>query len=439
MAGKVSTRKRGKKYEYRFEGAPVGGKRQWITRGGFATAGEAYAAGMTAWQEYRDSGLKFTPSQLSVADFLDHWLQEYGSVNFKETTRSNYEKKIRTLIKPAIGKYPLASLQTSAVQALIDDLFNRGYSRNTISGVKGILSKSMKYARRMKLIQNSPVPDAELPRRGSQPMLKTRTKTRDVLDAATVRRIFERYPEGHPMHIPLVLGYRCGLRLGEAFALQWEDIDFGASTLSVNRQVQYSSTAAGASDPKRRRSTKTTLYFSPPKYDSYRTIQLDSATLALLRRTRQHQREMQLTYGPLFQRWYVTPERSSIDDAPPFVLNTDGIGTEVHMVNINDDGSLIRPRSMQECCRVLHGWHNVQKNGKVSRVRDPDPICTTFDFHSLRHTHCTELLLAGVTPKAVQLRLGHRDIKTTLNIYEHLTDKMAADTAAKLESMYRTS
>ena len=149
MAGKVSTRKRGKKYEYRFEGAPVGGKRQWITRGGFATAGEAYAAGMTAWQEYRDSGLKFTPSQLSVADFLDHWLQEYGSVNFKETTRSNYEKKIRTLIKPAIGKYPLASLQTSAVQALIDDLFNRGYSRNTISGVKGILSKSMKYARRM--------------------------------------------------------------------------------------------------------------------------------------------------------------------------------------------------------------------------------------------------------------------------------------------------
>ena len=61
MASKVSTRKRGKKYEYRFESASVGGKRQWISRGGFDTAGEAYAAGMTAWQEYRSSGLKFTP------------------------------------------------------------------------------------------------------------------------------------------------------------------------------------------------------------------------------------------------------------------------------------------------------------------------------------------------------------------------------------------
>ena len=55
MGSKVLTRRRGKKYEYRFESASVGGKRQWISRGGFDTAGEAYAAGMTAWQEYRNS------------------------------------------------------------------------------------------------------------------------------------------------------------------------------------------------------------------------------------------------------------------------------------------------------------------------------------------------------------------------------------------------
>ena len=83
-------------------------------------------------------------------------------------------------------------------------------------------------------------------------MLKTRTKQRGVLDADTIRRIFERFPEGHPMHIPLVLGYRCGLRLGEAFALQWEDVDFGAATLSVNRQIQYRP-GGGDTSPKERR------------------------------------------------------------------------------------------------------------------------------------------------------------------------------------------
>ena len=435
MGSKVLTRRRGKKYEYRFESASVGGKRQWISRGGFDTAGEAYAAGMTAWQEYRSSGLKFTPSQMSVADFLNYWLDIYGTFNYKDTTLTNYRKKVKNHIVPAIGKYPISTLQTASVQALIDDLFNRGYSRNTISGIKGILSKSMKYAKKMKFIQTSPVPDAELPRRGAQPMLKTRTKQRDVLDADTIRRIFDRFPEGHPMHIPLVLGYRCGLRLGETYALQWEDIDFSAATLSVNRQIQYRSSGGGTS-PKERRHSQDELYFSPPKYDSYRTIQLDSATLALLRRTRQHQREAQISYGSYFQRQYVTPARSSVDDVPPYTLNTDGVGMEIHMINVNDDGSLIRPRTMQECCRVIHGWRNVQKDGKVSRVRSQDAICPTFDYHSLRHTHCTELLLAGVPPKAVQVRLGHKDIKTTLNIYQHLTQQMEADTVKKLESLY---
>lgn len=438
MAKKVLTRKRGKVWEYRFEGAMVGGKRQWVTRSGFTSDAEAYAAGMTAWQEYQVSGLKFTPSQLSVADFLDHWLREYCEVNLKDTTVLNYRKKINNLIKPALGKYPLRSLQSATVQKFINDLFNAGYSRNTLAGVKGILSKSMKYAKAQKFIQDNPLYEVDLPLHNATPKLKTRGKQRTVIDAATAQRIFARFPEGHPMHIPLVLGYRCGLRLGEAFAVQWEDINFDAATLTVTRQVQYVS-GSGSTAPDQRRTTKNDLYFAPPKYNSTRVIQLDSATLDLLRRTLRRQKEMQLSYGPYYTHQYVTPERTRPEDPTPFVINTDGIGQEIHMVNVNDDGSLIRPRSMQECCRVIHGWHNTQKDGKVTRVLDPDPICPTFDYHSLRHTHCTDLLLAGVPPKAVQLRLGHKDIKTTLNIYEHLTAQMAEDTATKLEKLYRTS
>lgn len=41
-------------------------------------------------------------------------------------------------------------------------------------------------------------------------------------------------------------------------------------------------------------------------------------------------------------------------------------------------------------------------------------------FHTLRHTHATILLAAGVHPKIVQERLGHSNISTTLDIYSHL-------------------
>lgn len=42
-------------------------------------------------------------------------------------------------------------------------------------------------------------------------------------------------------------------------------------------------------------------------------------------------------------------------------------------------------------------------------------------FHILRHTHATVLLSHGVHPKIVQERLGHSDIKITMEIYSHVT------------------
>ena len=45
-------------------------------------------------------------------------------------------------------------------------------------------------------------------------------------------------------------------------------------------------------------------------------------------------------------------------------------------------------------------------------------------FHDLRHTHATQLLLAGVHPKVAQERLGHSTITTTLDLYSHVGETM---------------
>jgi integrase len=56
---------------------------------------------------------------------------------------------------------------------------------------------------------------------------------------------------------------------------------------------------------------------------------------------------------------------------------------------------------------------------------------TKIRFHDLRHTHATLLLEAGVSLKEVQVRLGHSTIKTTGDIYAHVTDQMKQLTAQK--------
>lgn len=58
-------------------------------------------------------------------------------------------------------------------------------------------------------------------------------------------------------------------------------------------------------------------------------------------------------------------------------------------------------------------------------------------FHSLRHTHAGLLIAGGAHPKAVQARLGHASITTTLNTYGHLLPSLEEQLTEGLENAYR--
>lgn len=64
---------------------------------------------------------------------------------------------------------------------------------------------------------------------------------------------------------------------------------------------------------------------------------------------------------------------------------------------------------------------------RLSDVQDKlNKLCKELNLkkhrvHDLRHTHASLLFASGATAKEVQERLGHTDIKTTMNIYTHVT------------------
>lgn len=74
---KVLTYKRGNLWAYRFEAAAIDGKRKWITKSGFKNQSEAYEAGMVAYTQYKQTGKSFTPSNISVSDYMDYWIDNY--------------------------------------------------------------------------------------------------------------------------------------------------------------------------------------------------------------------------------------------------------------------------------------------------------------------------------------------------------------------------
>jgi integrase len=57
-------------------------------------------------------------------------------------------------------------------------------------------------------------------------------------------------------------------------------------------------------------------------------------------------------------------------------------------------------------------------------------------FHTLRHTHASRLLAAGVDPAEVAKRIGDK-IETLMRVYAHWIPTDNRDTAAKVDAIYK--
>jgi site-specific recombinase XerD len=56
--------------------------------------------------------------------------------------------------------------------------------------------------------------------------------------------------------------------------------------------------------------------------------------------------------------------------------------------------------------------------------------------HSLRHSHAALLIEQGVHAKAIQARLGHGDIRTTLQLYGHLFEGYDETAAEAMDNAF---
>lgn len=420
---KVNVRKRGNYWSWRFEGAIVDGKRQQPSKSGYRTKKEAEIAGNQAYNEYFSTGLVFEPTELSVADYLDYWFDHDVKANLAYNTQLGYFSIIENHLKPAFGKYKLKALQSAVIQEFADKLKFNGLSKSTIQGILAVLGSAYDYAiEPCNFVKENPADRVRMPK------IDRKKRERIILADEDWERILERFPFGNRFHIMLVIGYHTGLRISEVCGLTWDDIDFENDTIDINKQTvkrNFNFDVRKTYKLTGKKGKRSEWYFQKTKSSASEDILKMGPTLkAALQKEKARQAQQELVYGEFWTEHRLKTELdekgNKIYRIIPVQKCVDSNLPKVRLVCIDEDGQFTSSDSFKYASRVIHFEMGL-----------------AFDFHALRHTHGTMLAESGVNPKAIQKRLRHAKITTTLDTYVHATEILQDQAVEQWEARVR--
>lgn len=304
---------------------------------------------------------------LTVKDWVQIWIEDLVSKSCKPKTAENYKVCTKNHILPCCGNLKLSQVTPLHLQNYFNALLLER-SAVTVITVRRIFIVCFNAAITFGYLTVNPA-------KKTKPPKKPQSKTVALTDEEVKRLLDALEPKSedpgsaylekcYQMAVKLALG--TGMRQGEVFGLKWENIDIKTLKLSVKTTL---SSARGSAK-----------FETPKTIGSVRSIILPDALAAELKTWRAFQRRFEKKYNGI----YINADR---------LVFTNSFGGPVGVSNF-----------MHRC------FAPALKEAGIEGA----------NFHTLRHTHASKLLAAGVDIQIVSQRLGHSSVSTTLNIYKHL-------------------
>ena len=322
----------------------------------------------------RDRGLSIDAGKMTVARWLDYWLENVAAHKLAPSTLARYRQIVELHLSPAFATLKLAKLtplhvERYQIHALKTPRAARKskkpkysvkvaakgagksatapqkplppLSATTVRQHVAVLHKALQDAVKRRIIAENPADGIDMPRpRRFRPQTVAPERVGELLEATRKTRLF----------IPTLLAIGCGMRLGEIVALRWSDVDLKGGTLRV---------------------------VDPKTPSGRRQLPLPQAARIVLKAERKRQAEAKLALGA---RWQ-----------------------DCGRVCVRQDGGPATTDSLSPA------WGHFRDRHGFAGVR----------FHDLRHSFGTIQMAAGASPKAVAEALGHSDAGFTLRTYVH--------------------
>lgn len=328
-----------------------------------------------AQYDYKQGVLVTGPRQ-TLAQYLEHWLEEVHKPAIKLTTYAKYRRLLDNHILPEIGHIQLRKLSPEHLERLYAKKTREGLSASIVRHIHVIIHKALEQAVRKRYVGQN-VSDLV----GGLPRIKRREAT--TLTKEQVLQLIAS-AKGTQLETVVTVAITTGMRHGEIIGLQWQDIDFDGHCLHVRRTITRLSGVKGRFQGRFEET-------SPKTERGKRTIMLADIALQSLK---EHQARQQKARFQAGEKW-----------------------RELGLVFSNTSGGYMNPDVL------LAQFHRLLEKAGLPRMR----------LHDLRHSAATILLGRGTHPKLVQELLGHSSIDITMDIYSHVLPSMQQDLVEKWE------
>lgn len=330
------------------------------------------------WKE-QNKDIDLSKGTLTLYQYAQQWLKSTMK-HVKSTTYDGYEYFVEHVLKSdnckQICNQQIRQITKRDLQICIDSWADT-LPLSSIKKFKTLLGQIFKSAKRDKIISENVMEDVKTPiaekivKETKAPVFLSRSDM-DKLNKERNRK----YPNGTPIYGAnaqvVVFIMNTGLRISEAVALRWGD---------VNLQEGYIYVRNNAPIIKNRAEDAKTKYIldntTPKRKASYRQIPLSDAAYDCLQ-----------------------------------YFNT-GLHKDGDFVFCSKTGQPIQRRNVN---RTL-----------LCMLKSADCECKDASPHDLRHTFGSELIRNGIDVKVVSELLGHKDIQTTYNIYIHILQSQKTD------------
>lgn len=195
----------------------VDGQQHWTPGGPWQTKRQA----QEAEQRHRDR-LQARTTDETCASFADRWLEEWPRT--EASTRRLYAAAVKRFAEH-FGPTPLSE---------VERLSARTWALGVPRSVSRVINTMYEDARNIGLVEASPFSNLRLPPSEKRATITAPTmdQYRALLEATTVLGGY-----GAEMRAMITFAGWSGIRQGELFALQWQDIDGDEITISRSRKI----------------------------------------------------------------------------------------------------------------------------------------------------------------------------------------------------------